>query len=245
MAASNYMLPPPPVLEIHDSQAAEKWKKFKRAWNNYSLATELDKKSEAVQVATLLTVIGEEAREVFATFKDWTVEGDESKIKPVLAKFEAYCQPRKNVPFERYRFNHHAQEPGETYDQYRTALRKIADGCEFDKITPDQILRDRLVFGIRDAKARERLLRELDLTLQKTDEICHAAESMLEQVKMVDDNLGSTVNAVKSDGDQQARMVRTSKKVGTADDDMSCIRGSYAPLMVRRAPSAESKTILQ
>ena len=119
------------------------------------------------------------------------------------------------------------------YDQYRTALRKIADGCEFDKITPDQILRDRLVFGIRDAKARERLLRESDLTLQKTDEICHAAESMLAQVKMVDDNLGSTVNAVKSDGDQQKKS-NNGKNLKTADDDMSSIRGSYAPLMVRR-----------
>ena len=25
-----------------------------------------------------------------------------------------------------------------------------AVGCEFDKITPDEILRDRLIFGIRD-----------------------------------------------------------------------------------------------
>lgn len=73
------------------------------------------------------------------------------------------------------------------------------------KITPDQILRDRLVFGIRDAKAHERLLRESDLTLQKTDEICHAAESMLAQVKMVDDSLGSTVNAVKPENDPQPK----------------------------------------
>jgi len=43
---------------------------------------ELGKKSEPVQVATLLTVIGEEAREVFSTF-DWTQESDESKIEPV------------------------------------------------------------------------------------------------------------------------------------------------------------------
>jgi hypothetical protein len=140
MATSNYTLPSPPVLEIHDSQAAEKWKKLKRAWDNYSLATRLNKKPEAVQVATLLTVIGEEAQEVFSTFTDWAAEGDESKIAPVLAKFEAYCQPRKNVPFERYRFNHRVQEPGEPYDQYRTALRKIAAGCEFNTITPDQIL---------------------------------------------------------------------------------------------------------
>ena len=71
-------LPPPAPLEIHGSQAAENWKRFKRAWTNYSLATELDKKSEPVQVATLLTVIGEEAREVFATF-DWNQEGDEPR----------------------------------------------------------------------------------------------------------------------------------------------------------------------
>ena len=57
---SRYTLPPPPLLDIHDAQAAENWKKFKLAWTNYSLATELDK-PEAVQVAMLLIVIGEEA----------------------------------------------------------------------------------------------------------------------------------------------------------------------------------------
>ncbi len=160
MAVSNYVLPPPPALEIHDHQASEKWKKFKRAWDNYLLATGLSEKTEAVQVATLLTVIGEEAREVFSTFSGWANEGDECKIGPVLGKFEQYCQPWKHVSFERYRFNRRMQESGESYDQYRTALRKIAEGCDFGTITPDEILRDRLVFGIREAKTRERLLRE-------------------------------------------------------------------------------------
>ena len=95
MAASQYTLPPPAPLDIHDANAADKWKKFRRAWASYSLATELNEKSETIQVATLLTVIGEEAREVFSTFTDWTREGDESKIQPVLAKFESYCQPLK------------------------------------------------------------------------------------------------------------------------------------------------------
>ena len=54
----------------HDTLAAEKWKCFfKWAWmNRLVLATELDAKAEKVQVTTLLTVIGEETREVFATF---------------------------------------------------------------------------------------------------------------------------------------------------------------------------------
>ena len=117
------MLPPPSTLDIDDQQAAEKWKKFKRAWTNYSLATELNKKSEAVQVATLLTVIGEEAREVFSTFTGWAEDGDDSKITPVLVKFEQYCQPLKNISFERYCFNRRVQEPGETYEQYRTSQK--------------------------------------------------------------------------------------------------------------------------
>jgi hypothetical protein len=114
--ASNYTLPPPPALEIHDPQAAEKWKRCKRAGTSYSLATGLNEKPEAVQVATLLTVVGEEAREVFSTFSHWERDGDDAKIAPVLLKFEQYCQPRRNVPFERYRFNRRAQESGETID---------------------------------------------------------------------------------------------------------------------------------
>ena len=103
---------------------------------------------------------------------DWADEGDDAKITPVLEKFAAYCEPRKSVPFERYRFNKRAQELGESYEQYRTTLQKLAESCEFREITPDEILRDRLIFGIRDDKVRERLLREPRLTLAKTDEIC-------------------------------------------------------------------------
>ena len=73
-----YALPPPPALEIHNPNAAEKWKRFLLAWKNYTLATELTKKTEGVQVATLLTVISKEAREVYATFNDWENDGAEN-----------------------------------------------------------------------------------------------------------------------------------------------------------------------
>ena len=105
-----------------------------------------------------------------------------------------------NIPFERYRFNLRAQEPGETYDQYHSALRKLAEGCDFQRITPEEIFQDRLVFGIKDNKVRERLLRESNLTLSKTDEICRAAESMIAQMKVIGhmDSLGASVSAVRS-----------------------------------------------
>ena len=188
--ATGFSLPPPPPLDIHDAIVAEKWKRFKLAWDNYALATELNKKSEGVQVATFLTIIGEESRDVYSTFS-WAEEADAKKLKSVLDKFAEYCEPRKNIPFERYRFNQRVQEARETYDQYRTALRNLAESCEFANITPDEILRDKLIFGIRDDKVHERLLRESQLTLKKGDEICWAAESTAAEMKEV----GDTVSA--------------------------------------------------
>ena len=90
----------------------------------------------------------------------WDNSGDDKKIGPVLDIFQAYCQPLKNVPFERYTFNKRVQENDESYDHYRTSLRRLADTCSFHTIMPDEILRDRLVFGIQATKVRERLLRE-------------------------------------------------------------------------------------
>ena len=58
--------------------------------HNYSLVTELNKKAEKEQVATLLTIIGEEAIDVYSTFTDWESEESKQKITPVLEKFVAY-----------------------------------------------------------------------------------------------------------------------------------------------------------
>jgi hypothetical protein len=88
---SSYGLPAPQALDIHGKNCAEKWRRFEIAWHNFSLATELDKKDEKIQIATLLTIIGEEAREVFSTFQ-WSSAEDDRKIAEVLKRFREYCQ---------------------------------------------------------------------------------------------------------------------------------------------------------
>lgn len=97
------------------------------------------------------------------------------------------------------------QEAGESYDHYKTSLRKLAEGCDFNMITLDEILRDSLIFGINDGKVRESLLQEAGLTLAKTDEICRAAESMRTQMKMVGDIGGSEMNKMRGSDPEQKR----------------------------------------
>ena len=125
------------------------------------------------------------------------------------------------MPFERYKFYSRMQESGESYDHYRTALRQLAERCEFESINPDQILRDKLAFGIRDSKVRERLLREKNLSLEKTDEICRSHETMVQQMKVVGDaglsvSDAGTVNALSKKRKRgKRRRVRGARNANT------------------------------
>ena len=44
------------------------------------------------------------------------------------------------------------------------------------------MIRDKIVFGVRDERSKERLLREGEVTLQKDLDICHASESSRQQL---------------------------------------------------------------
>ena len=126
------------------------------------IATGISEKGDATRVATLLTVIGNEALDVYDTFV-WATVGDDKKIAKVLEKFDEHCEPRKNVTYERYIFFTRAQETGETIDQYVTTLKRLSDTCEFGT-SKETLIKDRIVLGVKNQKIRERLLREPDLT---------------------------------------------------------------------------------
>ena len=123
------------------------------------MATKFDKDEEARQVVTLLAVIDKEANKVFRTLT-FSSPDDAKKIEPVLRKFEEYCTPRENTIYERFLFFTRDQRESETIDQYVTDLRQIAANCDFESITADQLLRDRLVTGARNAKVPENFLKK-------------------------------------------------------------------------------------
>ena len=52
-------------------------------------------------------------------------------------------------------FYRRQQQAGESLDQYAIALRQLADRCDFTNITPDEILHDRILFGISDGRVRK------------------------------------------------------------------------------------------
>lgn len=131
-------VPIPTALDLKTSNKEASWKLFQQMWNNYEIATDLSNEPDTKRVATLLSVVGKDALEVYNTFT-WTRSSDAFKLKEVMKKFEEYCTPRKNLTYERYKFNTRNQLPTESVDEFVTELKTLASNCDFG------VLKDSLI----------------------------------------------------------------------------------------------------
>ena len=96
------------------------------------IATGLGNKSEEQKIALLLHVAKSSAIEVYNTFTfDSTNEASSETFANVIDKFEKYCNPKKNITYERYLFFTRNQERGEPVDSFVTDLMLKAKTCEF------------------------------------------------------------------------------------------------------------------
>ena len=162
---------------------------------------------------TLLYVIGHEAVEIYNTFH-WTEQECEDcdtgfhSVKCLLRKFENYCLPRKNLTVERHVFFSRKQGEGESFDNFITDLKLKAKSCEFENLT-ESLIKDRIVAGVNNEYLRARLLRELDLNLNKAEIICKAAETSEWQLKALNEE--KNVQAVNSKPCEKSRTHITSQ----------------------------------
>ena len=67
------------------------------------------------------------------------------------------------------------QLENEKIGQWVTELRTRAAKCDFKE--QNNMIRDKIVFGVRDNAVQERLLREADLSLERAVDICRTAET--------------------------------------------------------------------
>ncbi|CAB4005070.1 Hypothetical predicted protein [Paramuricea clavata] len=189
MASGSIQWAPPKPLHL-EGNVSENFRKFEEHWTLFE-KTEPKGKSEEEKCSYFLLCIGEKAREVHKTLAFSTPETSTNTEGATVWKrttqelktaFKAYCNPRKNLTFERHKLNTRNQDENETIDQYVTALRTLAATCEFESLH-DGLIRDRIVCGIKAQTLKERMLRENDLTLQKAIDICPAAETSRDQLK--------------------------------------------------------------
>ncbi|KAK7114087.1 hypothetical protein V1264_000209 [Littorina saxatilis] len=173
-------VPAPTKLEV-GSNLSHNWKKFRRQWENYAIASRLSKEENAFQCAVFLATIGEDAMDIFDGLH-FEEEGHRQDLAVVLKKFEDFCVGEAHEAYESYKFHSRKQEQGETIEAYIACLRQLAKSCNFEAQT-DRMIRDQIVVGVREDKLREKLLERKKLSLSDCLEIGRAHETSQQQMQ--------------------------------------------------------------
>ena len=82
-----------------------------------------------------------------------------------------------NIIYERARFNSRYQQHGEMAENFITDVHRLAEHCQYG-VLREEIIRDRIVVGIRDSSLSEKLQLDPKLILENT----------ITQVKQKEDN---------------------------------------------------------
>ncbi|KAM7309266.1 hypothetical protein ISCGN_012897 [Ixodes scapularis] len=150
---------PPPSFNFDKTS---EWPAWVLDFDDYRFASGLNERTQEAQVRTLLYTMGRQARKIFQTFN--LSEEEAKNYSLVKKKFDDHFVAARNLVYESARFHRRSQEPGETVDQFVTALHTLADRCDYGEVK-ERMVRDRFVVGLMDAKLSEALLMDATLTL--------------------------------------------------------------------------------
>ena len=171
-----------PAIEHFDFAKPEEWSRYILHFEQFRLASDLASKSEEVQVSTFIYSMGDKAEDLLESFT--LTDKEAKKYAAVKAKFEEYFQKCRNTIYERAKFNERKQRDDKTVDEYIAELYRLAQHCQFGALH-DQLIRDRIVVGIRDRELSEKLQMEATLTLNAAVTKARQSEAVKTQQPVV------------------------------------------------------------
>ena len=171
----------------------EDWTAYCERLEQYFLANDVE--SAEKQRAILLSVCGAATYQLVRNLVAPDKPTDKSFDEIVKLVKEHHTPPPSEI-VQRFKFNSRSQRDGESVAEFMAELRRLSEHCKFEA-TLDNMLRDRLVCGIRDVRTQRRLLAEADLTRKKAFELAQAAEVAEKQAKDLRAPITGTVHTLQ------------------------------------------------
>ena len=141
--------------------------------------------------------MGEEAEDILVSTN--ISEDQRKQYEAVLSKFDGFFCVRKNVIIERAKFNRRSQLPDEPAEQFIASVYNLAADCNFSDLK-DQLIRDRIVVGIRNQALSEQLQSDPELTLEKAKILVRQQEAIRDQQQFLkpSSDVSTSIATVKS-----------------------------------------------
>ena len=235
---ASYQVPAPAHFSF---QQPQEWTRWLRRFERFRQASDLDKKSDEKQVNALIYAMGDEADDILKSFH--LSEADAKKYKTVKERFDEYFIRRRNVIYERAKFNQRVQQPQESVDSFVTALHCLAEHCSYSDLH-DEMICDRIVVGLKDASVAQKLQMDHDLTLDKAVTLARQSEAVKTQQSIVrppaiDDSV--SIEAIKSNRLTHRKKPQKSIPGMQRQDSPMCTRcGKSPPHTKDRCPAKDA-----
>lgn len=185
-----------------DGNIAENWKRFKRSFDTFMVATEYNTKTDDKRIALFLNVLGEDGNDAYDTFN---LSVDERAVyATVIKSFNDFCKPKTNEVYERFVFYQRSQKNGEPFDTFLLDIRQLVKTCEFGEME-DAMLRDRIVMGVTNKKLQRHLLETANLTYTQAVEKSRADEKTQEQTTNMNKAVNKTTSIVNEVRDKTSQ----------------------------------------
>jgi len=139
-------------------------------------------------------------------------------------KLDNFFIVKRNVIYERAKFNMRVQRVGEPVNNFITDLFSLAEHCGFGNLH-DELTRDRIVVGLSDKGLSEKLQLEAELTLEKAmtqarqKELVHHQQGILQQ-KIT--SIDSSVDQIKAKKNSGNTNFRSSQKGNKFKSNLKC-----------------------
>ena len=214
------------------------WPRWKRRFEQFRIASALADDSDSKQVNTLLYCLGEEAESVLLS-TNLTAE-ERAVYNTVIKKLDDFFKVRRNIIFERARFNRRNQQEGESAEQYME-LYRLAETCNYGDLK-DEMIRDRLVVGIHDAALSQQLQMDAELTLEKAQKRIRQREAVGEQQKELKGAAEEevTIQEVKFRRPKKGKVRHTPSHHGKAKTPKTCTRCGKGTHPYDKCPAKEA-----
>uniref|UniRef100_A0A147BIU1 RNA-directed DNA polymerase n=1 Tax=Ixodes ricinus TaxID=34613 RepID=A0A147BIU1_IXORI len=122
--------------------------------------------------------MGDKAEDILLSF---SLTADQMTHYEVVHKaFDDHFIGRRNLIYDRSKFHTRIQEDGEPVEHFVTDLHALAQYCKFGTLH-DEMIRDRIVVGVRDRKLSEKMQLDANLTLETATTMARQSETVKRQ----------------------------------------------------------------
>ena len=155
-----------------DNGDVEAWNEYCERLGHYFVANKVTE--AAIKKSILLSVCGARTYKLMRNLVSPQKPGELS-YDDLVKVVKNHHNPQPSEIVERFKFNSRNQRSNETISEYVAELRRLSANCNFNA-TLEDMLRDRVVCGVKDTRIQRRLLCEKTLDFSKTLSLAQSME---------------------------------------------------------------------